>query len=240
MSLSAINIAGRQLRRAFSRHTIRRLRFLFPILLLLCLARPARAATLTDPEYLIDVWETSQGLPEDSATAMVQTPDGYLWFGTFDGLVRFDGTKFTVFDRSNTPELPSPAIVNLYLDHDGRLWVSTMLGLASVKDGQWQTFGEKSGWTGNYVRVFAESATGDLYMSTFDHKIFQYRGNHFEQLQSPPADPSLGFMLYIDERGTLWSGNSQFIGKLVDGTWQEVIPTATLFKEEQDHITLGT
>ena len=63
----------------------------------------------SQPDYLIDVWETDQGLPEDSATAMVQTPDGYLWFGTFNGLVRFDGVKFTVFDRSNTPELPSSA-----------------------------------------------------------------------------------------------------------------------------------
>jgi ligand-binding sensor domain-containing protein len=37
----------------------------------------------TDPAYLIDTWETEDGLPENSATAMVQTPDGYLWFGTF-------------------------------------------------------------------------------------------------------------------------------------------------------------
>src|SRR5579872_4114122 len=98
------------------------------------------------PEYLIQTWQVDQGLPENSATSMVQTPDGYLWFGTYNGLVRFDGVKFTVFDRSNTPELPSAAIVNLHLDRRGGMWVSTILGMAYVKDGHWRTFGKDSGW----------------------------------------------------------------------------------------------
>src|SRR5204863_10040119 len=54
----------------------------------------------SDPDYLITTWQTDQGLPENSATAMVQTPDGYLWFSTFAGLVRFDGFRFSVFDRA--------------------------------------------------------------------------------------------------------------------------------------------
>ena len=59
----------------------------------------------TDPTYLIDTWEIDDGLPENSATAMVQTPDGYLWIGTREGLARFDGVRFTVFDVRTTPEL---------------------------------------------------------------------------------------------------------------------------------------
>src|SRR6266702_6558358 len=81
----------------------------------------ARLTFTADPTYLIDTWETDDGLPENSATAMVQTRDGYLWFGTFNGLVRFDGLKFTVFDPGNTPQLPSAGIVNLHLDRSGWL-----------------------------------------------------------------------------------------------------------------------
>jgi ligand-binding sensor domain-containing protein len=44
-----------------------------------------------------DVWTTSNGLPHDSVRAIAQTPDGYLWFATVDGLARFDGVNFTVF-----------------------------------------------------------------------------------------------------------------------------------------------
>jgi len=191
------------------------------------------AASFSDPEYLIDVWETDQGLPEDSATAMVQTPDGYLWFGTFGGLVRFDGVKFTVFDRSNTPELPSPGIVNLHLDRSGRLWVSTLLGMASVKDGHWTVFRENSGWIGNYARSFAESTSGELYVTTFDGKVLRFRGGGFEELPLPPADRQLGFVPHVDEAGTLWVVNPEFIGKLLDGKWQEAIPATSLLPKDK-------
>jgi hypothetical protein len=50
-----------------------------------------------------DVWTTSNGLPQDSVRAIAQTADGYLWFATTDGLARFDGVNFTVFNDSNTP-----------------------------------------------------------------------------------------------------------------------------------------
>jgi two-component system cell cycle sensor histidine kinase/response regulator CckA len=181
-------------------------------------------------EYLIDTWDTDQGLPQGTPTAMVQTPDGYLWFGTFNGLVRFDGVKFTVFDRSNTPQLPSPEIINLYLDHSGRMWISTALGIASVKDGHWQVFQANSGWRGSYVRFWTESRTGELYVTDFDGRIFEFVRNGFQELPRPPADPQHGFCPYVDEEGFLWVVNPQFIGKFVNGNWQEEIRAADLVK----------
>jgi PAS domain S-box-containing protein len=194
----------------------------------------AYAGSTIESAYLVDIWGTDQGLPEESATAMVQTPDGYLWFGTFNGLVRFDGVKFTVFDRSNTPELPSPGIVNLHLDRSGRLWVSTLLGVAYVKNGHWRVFHESDGWVGNFVWRFAETKSGDLYMSTFDHKILRFRDNRFWEMLPPPvSNPALGFQLYVDGSNSLWVVNPQFIGKLVDEKWQEMISAALLLKKDQ-------
>jgi PAS domain S-box-containing protein len=195
-------------------------------------APPARSAQLEDPEFLIDTWETEQGLPEDSATSMVQTPDGYLWFGTFNGLVRFDGVKLTIFDRSNTPQLPSPGIVNLHLDRSGRLWVSTLLGMATVKDGVWTVYRESSGWIGNYVRFFAESASGQMYFTTFDGKVLRFHADRFEELPQPPARWQLGFVPYVDHTGALWVINPQFIGKLVEGKWQATISASSLVKND--------
>src|SRR5580698_4511249 len=51
-------------------------------------------------DYLQTVWGTAAGLPSTAVTAIVQTPDGYLWLGTQEGLARFDGNRFTVFDKS--------------------------------------------------------------------------------------------------------------------------------------------
>src|SRR5689334_15498704 len=56
-------------------------------------------------QYRWDVWQKEDGLPQNSVTTILQTKDGYLWLGTLEGLVRFDGQRFVVFDRQNTAEL---------------------------------------------------------------------------------------------------------------------------------------
>src|SRR5262245_39972118 len=122
-----------------------------------------------DSPWLIRTWETEDGLPENSATAMVQTPDGYLWFGTFNGLVRFDGVPFKVFSPANTPGLPDAGIVGLYCDKQNRLWASTFGGLA-LREGQtWRTVSK----TSEYVRTFAERANGDLLLTMFEGTVHE-------------------------------------------------------------------
>ena len=77
-------------------------------------------------DYSIENWQLEQGLPQISVTSIAQTPDGYLWLGTFNGLVRFDGVRFRVFDEGNTPNLGSSGIRQLEVDDQGALWILTM------------------------------------------------------------------------------------------------------------------
>ena len=68
---------------------------------------------------------------------MIQTRDGYLWVGTRDGLARFDGVKFTVFQAENNPGLESNDIRALYEDRSGQLWIGTFNGgVSRYRDGQ--------------------------------------------------------------------------------------------------------
>lgn len=74
--------------------------------------------------FIVDVWGTSarrpeKRLPQSSVISIIQAHDGYLWLGTLNGLVRFDGNRFTPFDESNTPGLPNNAIVYLFEDSRG-------------------------------------------------------------------------------------------------------------------------
>ena len=183
------------------------------ILLALILAgfgvlEPVGGATFADAEYLIDSWETDQGLPENSVTAMVQTPDGYLWLSTFNGLVRFDGLNFTVFDPSNTPELPSPGIVNLHLDTSRRLWVSTYRGLVLSAPDRWTAFQTVPGWTGDYVRTFSEGA-GVMCVTSFNGKVFRAQAGRWEELPEPPGKKGAGYLGYVDPAGGIWVGQIQ-------------------------------
>ena len=85
---------------------------------------PAAAA----PNYFTRTWQMEQGLPQNKVTAVVQTRDGYLWVGTYNGLARFDGVRFTVFNGKNTPELHNRRITSLFEATDGTLWIGTESG----------------------------------------------------------------------------------------------------------------
>lgn len=90
------------------------------IVFLLCLNAAAFAG-----EYGFDTWTTANGLPQNTVTGVAQTPDGYLWLSTFDGLVRFDGVRFTIFDKGNTKGIVNNRFTRLFVDPDGTVWAAT-------------------------------------------------------------------------------------------------------------------
>lgn len=96
--------------------------FIVIFCLLLCHAAGPRLAA----EYRFDTWTTDNGLPQNGVRGLTQTPDGYIWFTTFDGLVRFDGVKFTIFDKSNTPGIVSNRFGIIYSDKDGTIYASAL------------------------------------------------------------------------------------------------------------------
>ena len=93
--------------------------------------------TSKPPLYHATRWTSENGLPQMRISALAQTPDGYLWAGTWFGLARFDGVRFVVFNTSNTPELTKETITALAVDRrDGALWIGTPGGLLRLKDRQ--------------------------------------------------------------------------------------------------------
>lgn len=84
------------------------------------------AQTISDggDDYIVDVWQADDGLPENEVTSIAQTSEGYLWIGLFHGgLVRFDGIRFSDFNPFNTPELRANEIEALGVDEHGVLWI---------------------------------------------------------------------------------------------------------------------
>src|SRR5688572_8744350 len=92
---------------------------------------PAKAVS----QYVHQVWRTEHGLPTNTVIAIAQTPDGYLWLGTDQGLVRFDGVKFKTYDRRNTPALVNDTVQAILVDRKGALWMGTERGLARFAGG---------------------------------------------------------------------------------------------------------
>ena len=193
------------------------------------LAEPSDAGLAShQSEWLIQNWETADGLPENSATAIAQSPDGYLWFGTFDGLVRFDGVKFTILNHKNTPQLPSSSIVNLHLDKRGRLWVSTYEGLVMREGEQWRVMTKEEVRTGDIVRSFVERSNGDLLLTKFNGKVMEFTDGQLKELPDPPGDAHNGYLGCTDEGGQWWVVQYKFVGRWDGHNWVPAISLTNL------------
>ena len=91
-------------------------------------AAEVKPGARAEQPYRARRWTTEDGLPQNRITCLQQTRDGYLWIGTWSGLARFDGARFTVFDKFNATELVNDAINALAEDTDGTLWIGTADG----------------------------------------------------------------------------------------------------------------
>lgn len=97
-------------------------------------------------QYRFSSWTVDNGLPQNSINDIRQTRDGYLWLTTFDGLVRFDGVRFTVFNKGNTPVINSNRFLRLYEDVYGDLWAGTEDGgLIRYHQGRFTSYGREQG-----------------------------------------------------------------------------------------------
>src|SRR6267143_1210602 len=132
--------------------------------------------------YVSRTWRTQDGLPENRIRAIVQTPDGYLWIGTSGGLARFDGVRFVVYARFNTPSMTDDNIRALAVARDGSLWVATDGGgLLHFQDGHFRAFGANDGLTNEFVGSVLEDHEGKLWVAT-NRGLFRQNGARFERV----------------------------------------------------------
>lgn len=120
-----------------------------------------------DPsQYIHKVWQTEQGLPQNSAYTLCQTRDGYLWIGTAEGLARYDGVRFTVFDKNSTPALTSNWISSLAESSDGRLWIGTRAGVVSYRNGVFRNYSTEGKLPKTLIRSLLLDGNGGLWVGT--------------------------------------------------------------------------
>ncbi len=177
-------------------------------LLAALLGASAGAVSALDPmvaptQYGRRVWTTEQGLPQNTIRAIVQARDGYLWLGTQEGLVRFDGIRFSVFDEKNTPAIKDRYVLSLHEDHVGTLWIGTRGGgLVRYRDGAFSRFDASSGLPNDVIRCIHEDRSGRLWVGT-DGGVVRMEDDHFVV---PPGlnTRSFAVMAITEADGVLW------------------------------------
>ncbi len=123
------------------------------------------AGATTAAQYRLNGWTAENGLPQNVIRGIAQTPDGYLWFATLDGAARFDGVRFTVFNKSNTPGIASNRFGSIMEDQNGDLWFTSEGGnVTRYHRGSFHTYGPEEGIPANSIHGLARDGAGNLWM----------------------------------------------------------------------------
>lgn len=134
-------------------------------------------------ESRFEAWTSDDGLPQNSVYSILQTRDGYLWFTTLGGLVRYDGVRFTVFNKSNSKGIVSNRFTSLCEGADKTLWIGTEgSGVTRYKDGNFETYTMESGLPDRNVKALRNDADNNLWVYT-NRGVALWKDNRF--VQSP-------------------------------------------------------
>jgi signal transduction histidine kinase/ligand-binding sensor domain-containing protein/CheY-like chemotaxis protein len=227
---------------AFQRSQGRRLAtclrtILFGIGCLTAAIRPAAAGL--DPhkqigQYMRTVWETSAGLPQNSVQAVVQTRDGYLWFGTQEGLVRFDGSRFVVFNERTTRGMPGNDVRSLFESPDGTLWIGLTGGLARLKDGQFTAYTRETGLPHEWVYSITGDRDGSVWLGTFGGGLLHFKDGKFSARTSHTGlTDDFIWAIHQTRDGSLWAGSNRGLTKM---TGDRIVTYTTRDGLPDDHV----
>ena len=124
--------------------------------------------------YAAYLYDNTTGLPTSEANAIAETSDGFIWIGSYGGLIRYDGNSFERY--KSTTGIAS--VVSLYVDSTDRLWIGTNDNGAAVMDrhGAVKMYGKKDGLPSASVRDFAEGPGGEIYVATTQGVAFVDQG----------------------------------------------------------------
>ncbi len=188
-------------------------RRIFAVLAVALLASPRPALGLAPDrdltQYIHDSWGKRDGLPQDIITALAQDSTGYVWVGTQEGLLRFDGAHFELFDQNSNPRLPFAIVHALLPAPGGTLWIGSEEGLLTMRDGEITDCSQHLGLPSSIVNVLARDHAGTLWVGTV--------GGLLAVDPTPQEGPRSTLLLpgivinalLVDRAGRLWAGTNE-------------------------------
>ncbi|MCK6543108.1 ATP-binding protein [bacterium] len=165
---------------------------------------PARRLT----QYAHTNWHLKEGLPQSTVTSIVQTSDGYLWIGTFEGLVRFDGIQFEVFNKTTEPVFISHSIISLTVMPDSSLWIGTGGGgIVIHKNNRFYSAASFSPLSERFVNAITMDHDKRIWIAT-DRGLYHTNGDSLSRVFLPyNSSESIIHALQCDLNGNIWVGS---------------------------------
>ncbi len=190
---------------------LRLCRWALPLVAVLCFFPGARAL---DPnrmmsQYVHEKWTADRGLPSGHVLSIAQTPDGYLWIGTDNGLVRFDGFSFQSVSFLPVGLPPNAPVLGLITDADGSLLVRLAGTVVLLKSaGKFASLSSEVGLSASYVTAMWKEDNGGVFFSDLVSGTVRFHGKTVEVLARPGSLPGAPLVTSLTETpdGKLWIG----------------------------------
>lgn len=168
----------------------------------------------TIDQYLMHEWKIPDGLPTNTVRAITQTPDGYLWLGAGNKfvLVRFDGIKFTEFNKITNRKIKNSTIYKFFLDKKGVLWIGSSWGLTRFypRQGVFEILSIKDGVRGLGMLCFCEDMKGNLWIGSDDGYLNRYKDGKFTAFKATMGVENNWISSILeDSKGNLWLGTAE-------------------------------
>ncbi|MGZ8938228.1 MAG: ligand-binding sensor domain-containing protein, partial [Limisphaerales bacterium] len=180
-------------------------------LLLVILSVSQTQAISTDPnlsQLMHQQWQTEEGLPQNAVHCLAQDHHGFLWFGTENGLVRFDGNSFDIFTEQSEPAVPHNFVSSLLVARDGTIWAGTRTGgLCRYRDGNFDIPAVE--FVNAKVMALAESSDGQIWVGTLGG-LLRWDGNSVVRhgIESGFPSTNITALLHLPD-GALLAGTAE-------------------------------
>jgi len=200
------------------------------------------------PSWVHESWTVDDGLPINAINDAVQDRQGYIWLATFDGVVRFDGVRFTVYNSSNTPALSSNRIVGLRSAPDGALWIWTEQGTVTRRRSEsFSRIALPDRALDELIQSVIFDTTGAVHVAT-SRGLRALRGDSLVFVGRPALDGAVISLLRRRDGTLLVGSNTHGLFRL-DGDRATALTSAaalnrsailSLFEDSAGHLWVGT
>lgn len=199
-------------------------------------------------QYILDHWTTDQGLPSNNIRRLLQSKDGFLWMGGFDGLFNFDGVHFSVYNRKNTEQFSVNSVYWLRESQDSTLFIATEgSGLLSYRNGIFQ----KKELENHIISGFFIESESRYWIGSRNKGLYFYnpKTKIIQHVDQPNLNQTSVYAISRDRKGNMWFGtDGKGILILNDRTFSALgkekgLPAAgilDIFFDKQDRLWVGT
>ncbi len=155
-------------------------------------------------QYNQIIWQSKDGLPHNHIQAILQTLDGYIWIATEEGIARFDGIQFTIFDSTNTDTIKVNSSAAFCQTRDGNLLIGTRGGLIQFRDGKFSSYKNLN----ESINCIYESFDGALWVGT-SKGVFYLKGGEIKNITTKDGIGSdLITSINQSKNGDIWIGTT--------------------------------